>query len=295
MILICGLLLIIVVSYLTYLLIDIRSLKQQLTSIGNQQTNQELQMKSNNPFLKNLVQETNQLLREKKQLQQAVTASKKELDQAINNISHDLRTPLTVAMGYTQFLEEQEVDAYQQKELLKKVVTNLTQVEERLELLLDYNRLSEGRYVFELEQVSVTNVVEEALLAMYEAFVAEEFELLPTIQPGLTMIADKNALTRIVQNLLGNMLLHGVGPGEVILQQEQQGGIQLIAKNQLLQPIMEPSRLTERFYTEDLSRKSQNSGLGLYIIQELVTKLQGKMEISVAEEIFEVKIIFEKL
>ncbi|ETJ26953.1 hypothetical protein Q604_UNBC17170G0001, partial [human gut metagenome] len=65
---------------------------------------------------------------------------KKTLDMAISNIAHDIRTPLTIASGYTQKL----IKGKEENEQLLKITTNLSVVSNRLEALMEYRRLMEG-------------------------------------------------------------------------------------------------------------------------------------------------------
>ena len=68
---------------------------------------------------------------------------KKTLDMAISNIAHDIRTPLTIASGYTQQIIK---GGTQEEEKLKKIASNLQVVSKRLESLLEYRRLMGGSH-----------------------------------------------------------------------------------------------------------------------------------------------------
>ncbi len=115
----------------------------------------------------------------------------RQLDTAINNISHDLRTPLTVASGYTQYILENNLDKNKQNDLLSNTLTNLKSVEEKLEDLLEYNRLNEDRTVLNLEKINLSRVLQEKALSMYESFVSKNIELKLDIEPNVFGIYDK--------------------------------------------------------------------------------------------------------
>ncbi len=99
----------------------------------------------------------------------------------------------------------------------------------------------------------------------------------------------KNAIDRIFQNVLGNLLCHGKDEGEIRL---YQSGKKIIfeAKNKTSKSIKYPERLADRFYTEDLSRQDKNAGLGLYIVKELVEKQSGSVNIYTSDDVFNIKI-----
>ena len=88
-----------------------------------------------------LYQQINHLFQEVEQSRLIMKREKQTLDMAISNIAHDIRTPLTIASGYTQQLLKTENP---ESENLKKIAHHLNQVSKRLEALLDYRRLMEG-------------------------------------------------------------------------------------------------------------------------------------------------------
>ncbi|MFV0558053.1 MAG: sensor histidine kinase [Enterococcus sp.] len=280
-------------SYLVFIFYDLNQYAKRLSLISQEDTNQELRMGTRIPGLVKITILNNQVLQKQKQLRFQLHQEKKQLEQAIHNISHDLRTPLTVADGYTQILASDRSMDEEQKALLQKIATNLSSVEEHLEQLLDYQRLNENQVQLELAKVSVSRLVEQELLSFYQSFQAADWQLDVSIEKEVVMITDPQIMTRILQNLFGNMLKHGIGPGAIELRQTS-AHINLVVKNAYQGVIQHPERLTERFYTEDLARQSKNSGLGLFIVHELVTRLDGKLSIHVSEQQFEIAIQFNK-
>lgn len=280
-------------SYLVFIFYDLNQYAKRLSLISQEDTNQELRMGTRIPGLVKITILNNQVLQKQKQLRFQLHQEKKQLEQAIHNISHDLRTPLTVADGYTQILASDRSMDEEQKALLQKIATNLSSVEEHLEQLLDYQRLNENQVQLELAKVSVSRLVEQELLSFYQSFQAADWQLDVSIEKEVVMITDPQIMTRILQNLFGNMLKHGIGPGAIELRQTS-AHINLVVKNAYQGVIQHPERLTERFYTEDLARQSKNSGLGLFIVHELVTRLGGKLSIHVSEQQFEIAIQFNK-
>lgn len=288
-----GVLLVIIALLLLYLLAlshDLRHYHQQLTFILKEDTNSELRMKTRFPYLKRITLLNNQLIRKQKESRSTLLQETQNLEKAIHNISHDLRTPLTVANGYTQILLEKET-AEADQEILTKIKSNLTVVDEHLEDLLNYQRLNEDQVTLQLEKVAVSRLLETELVNVYDSFKQQDFQLTPEITKDIQLISDANSLSRIIQNLLGNMLKHGTSPGSIQLTQDAEG-VHLIAANHMQEPIQHPERLTERFYTEDLSRQSQNAGIGLYIVKELTQRLNGQVAITTQDELFEIRVTF---
>ena len=216
-----------------------------------------------------------------------------QLEQAIQNISHDLRTPLTVASGYTQLLQADTTLTPQQLQLLDKVSSNLEKVENHLEQLLTYQRLKDNQLALTLEEFDLSRLLEEELLQLYPSFEAQQLPLTVTIQPNIMIISDKKSWQRIFQNVLGNLLEHGSETGAIRLNQQGER-IVFQQENQLKAPIQHPEKLTHRFYTEDLSRHKQQAGLGLYIIAALTNALDGKLQLDTTEETFRLTLFWQQ-
>ena len=91
---------------------------------------------------------------------------KKTLDMAISNIAHDIRTPLTIASGYTQQIIK---GGTQEEEKLKKIASNLQVVSKRLESLLEYRRLMEGAILPRISDVHLSQVLTQQLFQYYDS------------------------------------------------------------------------------------------------------------------------------
>lgn len=289
MTIILAILLLIALTYLFFFQHALRYIEKQLRFIGNSETNKELRTESKNPTLIRIVQAINKILANNKENRQKLIRENQQIDQAINNISHDLRTPLSVAVGYTQYLEAEKPDEKEQAKLLKSINSNLAVVEERLEQLLDYNRLNEDRIKTEAEYFDLSAVLKETLLNMYDSFSRRQFAIQLDIEEKVFVIQDKEQTARIIQNILGNILAHGEKFAEISLKKDAENKQAVLTfKNGLGKPIRYPERLTERFYTEDFSRQKENSGLGLYIVKRLVELMAGSLEIKAEKDIFSI-------
>lgn len=281
--------LILVLIYLFIILNELKNVSTQLNKICNQETNKEVVLKSRNPIIIRLVKEINLIIRKQKKSYLDMKVTTRQLDTAIGNISHDLRTPLTVASGYSQYLLENNLNEDEQKALLLKVLGNLKNVEEKVEDLLEYNRLNENKTNFNLEKINVSRLLQEKALNMYESFMAKNIEIKLDIQPNVLGVYDKKSIDRIFQNVLGNILCHGVAKGDIKLYKDN-NKIIFKASNKINKTIKQPEKLVERFYTEDLSRQDKNAGLGLYIVKELVQKQSGQIYMHTSKDMFYIEI-----
>ena len=232
-----------------------------------------------NFFSKTILRLHNQienLFQEVEQNQLIMKREKRTLDMAISNIAHDIRTPLTIASGYTQQLIKHPDNS---SETLNKIAHHQDLVSKRLEALLEYRHLMEGAVKPKLEELDLSTFITKKTLAYYDVFQSSQIVLDFNVEPGLKTTTDEDLLDRILQNLLGNVLKHGKEQARLSLKKGEKGLV-LEIYNLVKKPIKNIDNLSNRFYSENLSDTEESSGLGLYITEELVHLLGAEMKLS---------------
>ena len=244
-----------------------------------------------NFFSKTILQLHNQienLFQEVEQNQLIMKREKHTLDMAISNIAHDIRTPLTIASGYTQQLIKHPDNS---PETLNKIAHHQDLVSKRLEALLEYRHLMEGAVKPKLEELDLSTFITKKTLAYYDVFQSSHIVLDFNVEPGLKTTTDEDLLDRIIQNLLGNVLKHGKEKARLSLKKEE-NRLVLEIDNLVKKPIKNIDNLSNRFYSENMSDTEESSGLGLYITEELVHLLGADMKLVTDGEWFSVFIYF---
>lgn len=244
-----------------------------------------------NFFSKTILRLHNQienLFQEVEQNQLIMKHEKRTLDMAISNIAHDIRTPLTIASGYTQQLIKHPDNS---QETLSKIAHHQDLVSKRLEALLEYRHLMEGAIKPKLEELDLSTFITKKTLAYYDVFQSSQIVLDFNVEPGLKTTTDEDLLDRIIQNLLGNVLKHGKEKARLSLKKEENRLI-LEIDNLVKKPIKNIDNLSNRFYSENMSDTEESSGLGLYITEELVHLLGADMNLVADGEWFSVFIYF---
>ena len=232
-----------------------------------------------NFFSKTILRLHNQienLFQEVEQNQLIMKREKRTLDMAISNIAHDIRTPLTIASGYTQQLIK---NPEPNPETLNKIAHHLDLVSKRLEALLEYRHLMEGAVKPKLEELDLSTFITKKTLNYYDVFQSSHIVLDFNVEPGLKTTTDRDLLDRIIQNLLGNVLKHGKEKARLSLKKEE-NRLVLEIDNLVKKPIKNIGNLSNRFYSENLSDTEESSGLGLYITEELCHLLGSEMKLS---------------
>ncbi|MCB7302737.1 sensor histidine kinase [Bariatricus massiliensis] len=201
------------------------------------------------------------------------------LKESIANISHDLRTPLTVILGHLQLLKKETMSAEQ----MKRVETVLSKAERMKELVETFYSLS----VLDTEQVNpqketfnFSNLLMNLVTENYPAL--EHKNIRPQIrmpEHSVFLCSDRSMVERILQNLLTNAIRYSAGIIEMSLEQQAAGKITFLIKNTVdSAEEIDVLRLFERFYTADKSRNNGSTGLGLAVVKVLTEKLGGSVK-----------------
>ena len=281
----CVLIILFLLVFLVRYHLTIRSLTNQIRDKRRTGSQVRLTLRDQAPSLVALTDEVEQLFQEIDKMSFVTQQEKKTLDMAISNIAHDIRTPLTIASGYTQQLLK-DADKEQMDQQLQKIADNLGMVSRRLEALMEYRRLMEGAIRPKLQRVDLFQLVTQQLFAYYDAFQRAGIDLEVNLSENLLLETDSDIFDRIVQNMLSNVLKHGRETASISLKKEGQKVIFQV-KNKVQKPILHLDKLTNRFYSENLSSSEESSGLGLYITQQLVEILGGDLTIQAEGDWFE--------
>lgn len=193
-----------------------------------------------------------------------------ELKQAVTNISHDLRTPLTAICGYLDLLEE--VEKPENVERYVAIIRNRSDMLIRLtEELFRYTVIHSREKELAREPVVINHVLEQSVAVFYTAL--REQNIIPRIQmpeEKVIRMLDGAALSRVCSNLIHNAIKYSDGDLDVTL--EPTGEIIFANRAEGLDEVR-AGRLFDRFYTVETARRS--TGLGLAIARNLVEQMGG--------------------
>lgn len=236
-------------------------------------TNTLIDISCGDKSMRDLAASVNQQLRELYKERRRFQQGDQELKNAITNISHDLRTPLTAISAYLDLLEQLP----EQKEASEKFRHYLEQIRERTEAL---KKLVEELFRYSVvtsspelkpERVNVVNVLEESLLSFYGMIqkngIRPQIEL-PEIPVWREL--DIGALNRIFSNIISNALKYT--DGDFMVTMKEDGSIVFSNKAEALNPLI-VGKLFDRFYTVEDNRNS--TGLGLSIAKLLTERIGG--------------------
>ena len=257
---------------------EIRALHRRLTEILKTDTNAHLTTATTDQDVAALAVSINALLDEVRQAEFQKNRAEADLKRAVTNISHDLRTPLTAALGYLQLLESADMDADTRAAYLDTVRGRLLSLSTLMDSLFEFARVSEGGQAYTIEKVNVLDLLRNVLAASYTELAARGITVHADIPDSpLYCMADRDALQRILQNLIKNVYQHG----REELHVRVHGPVLELANKAVDVETLDAERIFERFYTADMSRTGKNTGLGLAIAAELARHMGGHLTAAV--------------
>lgn len=266
------------------------SWKRQICEITKQiSENKKLRISLSNKQIEKLAG----IINEKNDLEQKtkvrIIQEKEQLKHSIADISHDLRTPLTSIQGYLTLLKDCE-DKEEQEHYFSVIQAKTNYLTELLQIFYDLSLIESEDYILEIEKIDVNRIVTDCLIDKYN----ELKELTPTIKienAPVWIIGNAVACKRIIDNLVTNAIRYSDDDIEIVMDAD---GIFTVKNTTSELKNIDVNILFQKFYTVDTSRSNGNTGLGLYIVKELLNKIEGGIkEISYKNNILTISVYFK--
>jgi len=266
---------------------DLKNINRKLVEIVGSDTNAQLTTDTHDGDVAALAATINTVLEQNRRVHFEKGRAEAALKRAVTNISHDLRTPLTAALGYMQMLETSDLDSATQARYVETVKGRLEALSELMNSLFEFARVIEGDTVFDIKEVNICNILRDALSESYAELEAKGFTVDISIPDAPVMCqCDESAIRRVLQNLLKNACVHGKEYLRVSLTDSV---IEIANKADGLTDL-DTEQIFERFYTADASRTSKNTGLGLAIAKELTERMGGHIMAGVNGELLVMRV-----
>ena len=271
--------------------LEIRSIEKQLEAILTQDTNELVH--AENGSLSKLIGRINELLKETRQSRTNYRSKSRRLEQMMTNISHDLRTPMTSAMGYLNLVLHSDLSEADKEKGIRIVEQRLIRLEELIDSFFEFSKMISGDRRPKTEPVNLTEVLQESMANYFDDFCGQEREVIFRCDwPKLMIESNRNMLMRVFDNLVGNAYKHGTG--NLVVTVAQAEGICLTFENELHVQEIDTDAIFDEFYTTDMSRTKGNTGLGLAIAKQFTQLLGGTISAEHNGNIFCVKMEFQR-
>lgn len=250
----------------------------------------EVKVKGKSPLAKH-AQHLNELQEGVRKSLTEQAKSERLKTELITNVSHDLRTPLTSIITYTDLLKNTDITEEERKHYIEVLEKKSARLKTLIEDLFEVSKMSSGNIELHRERIDLTQLLQQAVGEHKESFEEADLELRVTLPDApLYAYVDGQKWWRVIDNLIGNTLKYSLEGTRVYVALRKVGAtaelsVKNIANYELGDNVEE---LTERFKRADESRHTEGSGLGLAIAQSIVDLHRGTMKIDVDGDLFKV-------
>lgn len=259
----------------------LREISAKLQEIQEKQSDETVLVFTGNQELMELAAQINALLEENRRVKASYRRSEISSRKMLSNISHDIKTPMTVILGYLEIMRLQGVT----ETMLQRTEKKAQDVMELINQFFTLAKLEAGDTDIELSSIDVCKICRESILDFYEILTKNGFEVEISLpEAPIHIQGNQNALGRILFNLISNAVRYGADGKYLGMELRDTGKevwIDVIDKGKGIDKAF-ADRIFDRLFTleDSRSRKIQGNGLGLTISKHLAEQLGGSLTVN---------------
>jgi signal transduction histidine kinase len=257
----------------------------KLKEINSSQSSERILIVTDDKQLIEMLDHLNQIVDGYQENVRHYKEMKVSMKRMLANVSHDLKTPLTVIAGYIEMLQNQpNIHEQERIRLLQQVHSKTLELITLINTFFDLAKLESGDKDIPLEKVNLTEICKNNILLFYELIQIKGLEVVIEIpEKSVFALGNEEALNRVLNNLISNGLRYGADGkmiGLKLFYDETRVYVEVSDKGKGMNET-EQERVFERMFTLEESRNKafQGSGLGLTITKRLVEEMQGDISI----------------
>jgi len=199
----------------------------------------------------------------------------------VANVSHELKTPLTVISGFAETLLDADISSEQRRQFVGTIQANVVRMQRIVDDLLDLARYESGGWAPNPVSVDLNAAAAEVLAVVQAEATRKKLELRASIADGAERAtADPTALRQILQNLVENAVRYTPNGNVTVFAERRVGGTLVGVRDSGVGiPREHLPRIFERFYRVDAGRSREvgGTGLGLAIVKHLAEAHGGSV------------------
>ncbi len=289
-IIILSLLLIVFLTQLLFIKKQLKNITEQLKNYNMRKTDKKIDITLLNKDIESIASEINNLIDLHIQSNTEKKSAERQLKQAIANMSHDLRTPLTSILGYIQLMEDDGISDEERKQYLRIAKDRTKRLQTLLNDFFELSVIESVDYSLKLENLNIKSIVEETIINLYDKF--NEKQIVPNIQmpkEKVSINADESATKRVIENLVSNAIKYSYRNIAIILEKSKTTVDLTISNDAEKLTEKDVELFFDRFYMADQTRSGKGTGLGLSIAKSLMDKMNGKLSAELKDEFLYMK------
>ena len=268
------------------LLIEISEITTKIETMGS--GNMENIIECRNAELQELGKNINNLKQGmKKAVEESMKAERLKTD-LITNVSHDLKTPLTSIINYTDLLKKEKIENENAQKYIEILEEKSKKLKNLTEDLIEASKISSGNETVNLEKLDLKEMVLQANGEFAEKFETKNLDVISNLpQEAVIMDLDGKKIWRVLENLYQNVYKYSLENTRVYVDLAVHDNIVFTIKNISKEKLnISPDELMERFIRGDSSRHTGGNGLGLSIAKDLSKLNGGTLKIEIDSDLF---------
>lgn len=269
--------------------VRLKEISDKLSEILENDSSEQVMVFTDDRTLMELCGQINLLLLDRQKMKADFRKQELSSKKMLANISHDIKTPLTVILGYLEIMrlrassDSESVSRIQggyRDEMLQKVEAKAKQVMELIDQFFNLAKLEAGDKKLGMDKININELCRETVLGFYEILIQKDFEVEISIpEQAVFVMGDRDAVDRILCNLLSNAIRYGSDGkymGFFLREENDFVCIDIVDKGKGIEKQFAAS-VFERLYTmeDSRSRSIQGNGLGLTIARNLANQMGG--------------------
>lgn len=257
----------------------LRTISGKLKETIDMDSGESVMVFTDNKELMELAAQINRLLEKHKKVKADYRRSEIASKKMLSNISHDIKTPMTVILGYLEIMRINKTDT---EEMLKKTEQKAIEVMELINQFFTLAKLEAGDMYIELSRIDVSEICRETVLDFFDILQKNDFQVeIDVPERPVYVQGERQALQRILSNLISNVIRYGADGkylGLSLREDEKTAFIDVTDKGKGIDKAFADSVFDRLFTMEDSRNRSiQGNGLGLTIAKNLALQLGGKI------------------
>jgi len=214
----------------------------------------------------------------------------------ITNVSHDIKTPITSIINYTELLSKVDGLPEEAKDYVAVIAKKSDRLKNLTQDLFDISKVQSGNDEVVLEKLDVALLIGQALAEHDNEIQSSGLQFCVDTPKELFISADGRKMSRVMSNLIGNILKYTMQNTRVFISAADKAGvIEIVLKNISAYPLnFSAEEITGRFVRGDESRTAEGNGLGLAIVKSYTEICNGTFDVVLDGDMFKAILKFRK-
>lgn len=212
----------------------------------------------------------------------------------ITNVSHDLKTPLTSILNYSDLLSKEDNSQEETREYAKIINEKSNKLKVLIEDLFEVSKATSNNIELDRQELDFNSLVQQSIGEWEDKIKENNIEIISNLPEEKVMLKiDGQKFSRVLDNLFSNISKYALENSRVYVDLIEEDGVKLTIKNISKYPLnISAEELMERFTRGEKSRTTSGSGLGLSIASSFVRAHGASFDIEIDGDLFKVTIEF---